>query len=143
MARLEPRSWMEILPTDECWRLLAASPIGRIAMTGAGGPEIFPINIAVSGESIVFRTDPGSKLDLLTADPRVAVEVDGIDLERRDGWSVVVTGRVEELGGDDLLAAQDLGLQPWTIGDKARWFRLVPLQVSGRGIGLRASRGDR
>jgi hypothetical protein len=141
MARLEPRSWAEILAADECWRLLASSPVGRIALVGTTGPEIFPVNIAVSGQSIVFRTDPGSKLSLRAADPRVAIEVDAFDVDRRDGWSVVATGRVVELGGDDLLAGQGLGLEPWTIGDKARWFRLVSERLTGRGIGLRASRG--
>jgi nitroimidazol reductase NimA-like FMN-containing flavoprotein (pyridoxamine 5'-phosphate oxidase superfamily) len=141
MTRLDPRNWMEILSADECWRLLADSPVGRLAVIGPDGPEVFPINIAVDGESVVFRTDPGSKLAALSADSRVALEADAIDLERRDGWSVVVTGRVTELGGEEVIAAQRLELVPWTIGDKARWFRLIPLRVSGRGIGLRASRG--
>jgi hypothetical protein len=141
MTRLDARNWMEILPEDECWRLLAGSPVGRIAVLGADGPDIFPVNIAVDGRSVVFRTDPGSKLAALASDPRVALEVDGFDLEQRDGWSVVAVGRVEEIGGADLIAAQRLPLEPWTIGDKARWFRIVPLRISGRAIGLRAARG--
>lgn len=141
MTRLDPRNWMEILPASECWELLAVSPVGRIAVAGPEGPEIYPINIAVDGESIVFRTDPGSKLSAIAAEPRVAIEVDGIDLKNRDGWSVVVAGRVQELGGQELLDAQDLGLEPWTIGEKARWFRLLPTRVTGRGIGLRSRTG--
>ena len=141
MTRLDPRNWMEILPAAECWELLAVSPVGRIAVVTNDGPEIYPINIAVDGESLVFRTDPGSKLAAIAAEPRVAIEADGIDLAARDGWSVVVAGRVEELGGDELIEAQHLGLEPWTIGEKARWFRLYPTRISGRGIGLRASRG--
>jgi nitroimidazol reductase NimA-like FMN-containing flavoprotein (pyridoxamine 5'-phosphate oxidase superfamily) len=141
MAQLDPRNWMEILPAAECWRRLAKSPVGRIAVMGADGPEIFPINIAVDGESVVFRTDPGSKLASLAADPRISLEVDGIDIEHSDGWSVVMAGRVKELVGAELVAAQQLPLEPWTIGDKARWFRIVPLKVSGRAIGLRAAHG--
>ena len=110
-------------------------------MLGADGPEIYPVNIAVDGESVVFRTDPGSKLSAIAADPRVSLEVDDLDLERCDGWSVVVAGRVRELVGAELVAAQRLPLEPWTIGDKARWFRLVPLRVTGRAIGLRAAHG--
>ena len=141
MTRLDPRNWLEILPATECWELLAISPVGRIAVLGADGPEIYPVNIVVDGESVVFRTDPGRKLNAIATEPRVAIEVDSVDLRERDGWSVVVSGRVEELGGDELLAAQDLGLEPWTIGEKARWFRLHPTHISGRGIGLRAARG--
>ena len=141
MAQLDPRNWLEILPAHECWHLLAGSPVGRIAVVSADGPEVFPVNIAVDGESIVFRTDPGSKLSAIVSEPRVAIEADSIDLEAKDGWSVMATGRVEELGGDELVAAQSLGLEPWTIGAKARWFRLRPLHISGRVIGLRAAHG--
>ena len=77
----------------------------------------------------------------MAMEPRVAVEVDSIDVPAREGWSVVVAGRVEELGGAQLLRAQELGLEPWTIGEKARWFRLLPTRVSGRAIGLRAAKG--
>lgn len=141
MTRLDPRNWMEILPASECWELLAVSPVGRIAVVGVDGPEIYPVNIAVDDETVVFRTDPGSKLAAMVTEPRVSIEVDSVDVVARDGWSVVVSGRVEELGGDDLLAAQQLGLEPWTIGEKARWFRLLPTRISGRGIGLRAAKG--
>jgi nitroimidazol reductase NimA-like FMN-containing flavoprotein (pyridoxamine 5'-phosphate oxidase superfamily) len=141
MTRLDPRNWMEILPAVECWELLAVSPVGRIAVVTTDGPEIYPVNIAVDGESVVFRTDPGSKLAAIAAEPRVAIEVDGIDVTAREGWSVVVAGRVVELGGDELIEAQHLGLEPWTVGEKARWFRLNPTRISGRGIGLRASKG--
>jgi hypothetical protein len=141
MAQLDPRNWMEILPEEECWRLLASQPVARIAVLGNDGPEIYPINIAVDGRSVVFRTDPGSKLSAIASDPRLSLEADWIDVEEREGWSVVVAGRATELGGAELLAAQELPLYPWTIGDKARWFRLTPLRVSGRAIGLRAHRG--
>jgi nitroimidazol reductase NimA-like FMN-containing flavoprotein (pyridoxamine 5'-phosphate oxidase superfamily) len=141
MTRLDPRNWMEILPASECWELLAVTPVGRIAVVTSDGPEIYPINIAVDGESVVFRTDPGSKLAAMASEPRVCIEVDSVDLVARDGWSVVVAGRVEELGGADVVAAEKLGLEPWTIGEKARWFRLHPTRISGRGIGLRAAKG--
>jgi nitroimidazol reductase NimA-like FMN-containing flavoprotein (pyridoxamine 5'-phosphate oxidase superfamily) len=140
MAQLEPRTWMEILSTSECWRLLGTCAVGRLAVTGDDGPEIYPVNIAVDGESVVFRTDPGSKVTAIAADPRVALEVDSIDLEAQDGWSVVVAGRLVELNDGELVAARRLPLAPWTIGDKQRWFRLVPRRITGRGIGVRASR---
>jgi nitroimidazol reductase NimA-like FMN-containing flavoprotein (pyridoxamine 5'-phosphate oxidase superfamily) len=131
---------MEVLGTSECWRLLGTSAVGRLVVNGEDGPEIYPVNIAVDGQSVVFRTDPGSKLTRIASDPRVALEVDAVDLEKRDGWSVVVTGKLVELNDGELFAAQQLPLAPWTIGDKQRWFRLVPRRVTGRGIGVRATR---
>lgn len=140
MTELDPRTWMEVLSAAECWRLVATAHIGRIAVVAQDGPVVYPVNIAVDGESVVFRTDPGSKLAAISTDPRVAIEVDAIDLEARDGWSVVLAGRLEELGGQELLDAQQLPLELWTIGDKARWFRLRPTRVTGRALGLRATR---
>src|SRR5512145_3366853 len=54
--------WVEHLGVDECWRLLAATPVGRVGVIVDSGPEIYPVNHAVDGRSIVFRTDSGNKL---------------------------------------------------------------------------------
>ena len=48
--------------TEECWRLLASTELGRIATSAGASIDIFPVNYAVDGESIVFRTAPGTKL---------------------------------------------------------------------------------
>lgn len=141
MTIVDSRNWLEILSNAECWRLVASSTVGRLAVIGEdGGPEIYPLNIAADGQSVVFRTDPGSKLAALQKAPRVALEVDGLDFDAGDGWSVLLVGPVKELGGAELIEARRLPLVPWAIGEKARWFRLTPTRVSGRGIGDRARR---
>ena len=142
MALRDSRTWLEILSKDECWRLVRGCAVGRLAVIGDdGGPEIYPLNIAADGESVVFRTDPGSKLAALHKLRSVALEVDGLDFEARDGWSVLVVGTAEEIGGSALIEAQRLPLAPWAVGEKARWFRLSPTRVSGRRISGRAHRG--
>jgi nitroimidazol reductase NimA-like FMN-containing flavoprotein (pyridoxamine 5'-phosphate oxidase superfamily) len=143
MALRDARTWLEILPKDECWRLVHQCSVGRLAVIADdGSPEIYPLNIAADGESIVFRTDPGSKLAALNKLPTVALEVDALDFEARDGWSVLIVGRAEELGGQELIDAHHLPLAPWSVGEKARWFRVRPLRVSGRRISGRAHRGS-
>jgi uncharacterized protein len=57
------------------------------------GPNV-PITDA--GDTIVFRTDPGTKLNHGPR-ARVSFEVDSFDRARRAGWSVVATGRLEEV----------------------------------------------
>lgn len=140
MATLDARTWLEVLGEQECWRLLSLSEIGRVAVVGPDGPDIFPVNIAVDGRTVVFRTDPGSKLAAITRHPLVALEVDGLDLDARRGWSVVVRGRAVEIGGGDLRHARRRRLLPWAIGDKARWIRVEPTSVTGRSIEDRAAR---
>jgi uncharacterized protein len=64
----DPR-WQEL--TDvECHTLLAERHLGRLALTDPGGPVIFPVNYAADEGAVVFRTDPGTKLDALAGGAR-------------------------------------------------------------------------
>jgi nitroimidazol reductase NimA-like FMN-containing flavoprotein (pyridoxamine 5'-phosphate oxidase superfamily) len=104
-------------------------------------PTIFPVNYALDGEAVVFRTAPGTKLDHAERAP-VAFEVDGLDRERREGWSVVVHGRLEEVTQFDastLGRVSALALYPWAEGAKDHWLRLVPSRVTGRRVSRRRS----
>jgi hypothetical protein len=88
----------------------------------------------LDGDLIVFRTDPGTKLDHGSLD-RVAFEVDEIDLAHREGWSVVVAGTGREITGALDKASereQSLPLQPWASGPKEHWIRIVAPVITGR-----------
>ena len=61
-----PESRMEELDDTECRKLLAERHLGRLAIPDFGGPVIFPVNYVFDRDLIVFRTDPGSKLDAAT-----------------------------------------------------------------------------
>lgn len=128
---------LEVLSTDESLRLIAGQEIGRLALPTGGTPEIFPVNYAVSEGDIVFRTDEGLKLTLAERG-QVAFEVDGLDPEAREGWSVVIKGRAEEVTVHDRPELRErvsgLALYPWAEGDRGHWVRIVPSQVSGRSI---------
>jgi hypothetical protein len=68
----------------------------------------------------------------------VAFEIDALDREAHTGWSVVVTGHLDEVTPFDAETFERvtrLPVQPWSGGDKPRWLRLVPSRVSGRRIG--------
>jgi nitroimidazol reductase NimA-like FMN-containing flavoprotein (pyridoxamine 5'-phosphate oxidase superfamily) len=43
---------------------LQTAPVGRLAFVNAGEPVVFPVNQAVDGVDIVFRTLWGSKLQV-------------------------------------------------------------------------------
>ena len=91
----EPR--MEELDQVECRRLLAERHLGRLAIPDFGGPVIFPVNYVFDQDLVVFRTDPGSKLDAAIERESVAFEVDATDEATRTGWSVVVRGILAEI----------------------------------------------
>src|SRR6187401_1644040 len=86
---------LQSLTIDECVELLAARSVGRLAVNNQGdGPLVTPVNYVWSGSAVVFRTDPGTKLDALSHGP-VSFQVDEIDPIHRIGWSVLVRGRAE------------------------------------------------
>ncbi len=53
---------VEVLDPNECWALLRGSVVGRLAISIANHPDIFPINYVVDHGTVVFRTAEGTKL---------------------------------------------------------------------------------
>ena len=135
MDRTFDRSGLEVLSTEECWQFLESHHIGRLAVSIAGEPEVFPINYLVDDHTIVYLTSEGTKLAATLLGTAVALEIDSVDPMFHTGWSVVVRAHAEEIDHlDDLMAVQELPLRPWGPGDKRRYVRLVPTEVSGRRI---------
>ena len=136
MRFVDATTGLEILERDECFRLLAGAQIGRVAVVAGGSPLLLPVAYALDGEDVVFRTGAGSKLAAVRHGSAAAFEIDGVDEAGRRGWSVIVTGRTEEVTGDrDLERLQALPLQPWVPGPVPHWIRIRPGSVSGRRIG--------
>ena len=126
---------MEVLDEDECRRLLAERHLGRLAIPDFGGPVIFPVNYVLDRDLVVFRTDPGTKLDAATEREQVAFEVDAVEEATRTGWSVVVRGTLAELTDPaHLERLRSFPLYPWAPGEKARYVRVRPRSVTGRRI---------
>jgi len=125
---------LETIPLNECLRLLASVPLGRVGFLSDGEVIVLPVNHAVSGQDVVFRTAPGSKLSAAESQNPVTFETDDYDAGRRAGWSVVLTGRAEMVYDDAEITALDaLGLQPWPDAvDRSFWVRIRPTSVTGR-----------
>ena len=140
MRTADARTGIEWLDRDECLRLLAADHMGRLGVIAGGAPAVFPVNYALDGEAVVFRTDPGTKLDLGPRAP-ACFEVDCFDRAQHTGWSVVVAGRLEEVTSYDsatLERVRGLAVVPWVGGARAHWVRLVPDRITGRRLGVTA-----
>lgn len=121
------------LPEHDCWTLLRSAEVGRLAVCGAEGPDIYPINFVVDHGTIVFRTAEGSKLAATLSAPDVAFETDGFDPAANDAWSVVVKGRAEVVTRvHEQIETMELPLFPWHASPKPYFIRIVPGVVSGR-----------
>jgi nitroimidazol reductase NimA-like FMN-containing flavoprotein (pyridoxamine 5'-phosphate oxidase superfamily) len=135
-APAQDHTGLDVLPYDECLRLLAQTPVGRIAFAADGELVMLPVNHAMDGTSIVFRSAAGSKLAAAESAATVAFEVDGYEAGLRDGWSVVVAGTAElVLDATELARLESYGLQAWSDAvDKPHWVRVRPSQITGRRI---------
>jgi nitroimidazol reductase NimA-like FMN-containing flavoprotein (pyridoxamine 5'-phosphate oxidase superfamily) len=136
MKLTDARTGIEVIAREECFELLRDEVIGRLVIVHGGAPHVYPVNHAVDGEDVVFRTDAGSKLDVGPRAP-ACFESDHFDPRTRTGWDVVVSGRLEEiteLDGDRLRRAAALPIDPWAHGERTHWMRLVARDVTGRRI---------
>jgi hypothetical protein len=121
------------LASDECWGLLRTMVLGRLAVAGEEHPELFPVNYVVDRGTVLFRTDPGTKLAASLDKAKVTFEVDGYDAETNEAWSVVIKGGLEPvLQTADIVDAVALPLFPWQFGAKAFFVRVVPVALTGR-----------
>ena len=136
MRTVSRHSGIEVLGSDECKELLAQDVIGRVAVVIGATPMIFPVNYALDGDAIVMRTLPGSRLDV--GQGHAAFEVDSFDRASQSGWSVLVTGHLEEVTWHqtkDMARLQTLPVVPWAAGERNLWLRLRPGFITGRIVG--------
>ncbi|WP_338747959.1 pyridoxamine 5'-phosphate oxidase family protein [Janibacter alittae] len=118
------------MSAGECWQALREHEFGRLAYRLLGDVHITPINYAVDGDALLFRTAQGNKLLSAVMHEPVALEID--ELGSEDAWSVVVRGRAEVLGETDAQRAEQVPLRPWVAGDKDSVVRIVAVEVTGR-----------
>lgn len=140
MKVIDARTGLEWIDREECLVLLGRDVVGRLAIAVGGGAQIFPVNYNLDGDTIAFRTDPGSKLDA-SGRARAAFEIDEIDRARRCGWSVVVSGRLEEVTHYETKTIKrlaELAIDPWAGGEKAHYMRLIPERITGRRVAREA-----
>jgi len=124
---------MTVLDTATCLEVLRGQQVGRLAVSIRDHPDIFPVNFVVDRGAVVFRTAEGTKLAAAVLGRGVAFEVDGVDDETGEAWSVVVKGRAVELQRlEELFEAANLPLYPWHAAPKHRYVRIDPVEITGR-----------
>jgi nitroimidazol reductase NimA-like FMN-containing flavoprotein (pyridoxamine 5'-phosphate oxidase superfamily) len=140
-ASLDPgvnaRRVVERLGEAECMDLLANGGMGRLVFNSRYGPTALPVVYKIDEGSLVLGTwDPVFDEDLRTgiaqADYQVAVEVDQIELEAREGWIVLVRGAAHHLDTEAERAPFiNAGLEPWVEEVPAHFIRVNPTTIYG------------
>ncbi len=126
-----PQGPVTELSDEESWLLLDGSSFGRLGVSLDDQPEIFPVDYAADGASILFRTAAGTKLHELIANGSVVFEVDS----RTDGsaWSVTVKGRAHVLESPaEIEVADQESLPDWHPTKPFVYVRIMPSQIRGR-----------
>jgi transcriptional regulator with XRE-family HTH domain len=123
---------LEHLTDAQCEERLAAGGIGRIVFSTESGPVALPVNFIFAGGAVVFRT---SDAMAGTITGMVAFEVDHIDEEMREGWSVLVRGNARPVNDpEERLVLAQLDLEPWAGGARLDLIAITPVELTGRVI---------
>lgn len=127
------------LTRSECLELLATGSVGRVVVVIGPDtqPLIRPVNYVFDtvSQSVVFRSEVGTKLFALTHSPHASFEVDSFDLGTRTGWSVIIEGVTERVAQPmELRRLEQLGFHSWVASPEAPLIRIRARTVSGRGI---------
>ncbi len=125
------------LPAWESFQLLRTATIGRLCVIEHGYPIAVPVNYRIlerDGEHIVVvRTAPHT----LVARYRglASLEVDHIDLEGGEAWSVIVRGELHRVLGEHTLPDP----QPMVTVDRNQWLTLRIDSMSARKFMIESS----
>ncbi|MFJ6560195.1 pyridoxamine 5'-phosphate oxidase family protein [Streptomyces sp. NPDC091412] len=119
---------------QECLRLMAEVPVGRVVYTRQALPAVLPVNFALAADaSVLLRTSAGSGLVRAVDGVVVAFEADAFDAQSRSGWSVVVTGRAtvvtDPVEHERLLRT---GPRSWMPIEEDVFVRIEATMVTGR-----------
>ncbi|QCB29109.1 pyridoxamine 5'-phosphate oxidase family protein [Corynebacterium endometrii] len=120
---------------EESLERLATQELGRLVVRRKDDMDIFPVNYALDGESVYFRTAEGSKLFSVSLNHDVLFEVDHVEGDK--AWSVVIKGEAEVLKSyQDIEKADELPLKPWLPTLKYNYVRINAREISGRYFNL-------
>jgi nitroimidazol reductase NimA-like FMN-containing flavoprotein (pyridoxamine 5'-phosphate oxidase superfamily) len=131
----------EELNEATCLELISPGGVGRLAYAGRSGLVVIPVNYRLHEKTIVFRTAHGSPMDedlrtgIADAEYRVAFEIDEVDLQAHEGWSVLIQGSAHHVESpEERASVAATGVEPWPGGDKELFLRITPARITGRRI---------
>lgn len=125
---------VSVMSDEECWEFLRTQEFGRLAFHLAEQVHITPINYAVDGETLLFRTAEGSKLLAVVMNPDIAFEID--DYSEDTAWSVIIRGTARQLDELEEHRAENVPLRPWVPTIKYNVVEITPTEISGRRFDL-------
>jgi nitroimidazol reductase NimA-like FMN-containing flavoprotein (pyridoxamine 5'-phosphate oxidase superfamily) len=124
------------LDQHECLEKLEGQHTGRVGWTYAGAQQILPVTYTMHLGSVVFRTSPYGSLSHLASRTSVAFEIDAVDEQSGEGWSVLVQGFSRGVKPPNELAAlwAKPDLVPWAPGVRNLFIAIAAYSMTGRAV---------
>jgi nitroimidazol reductase NimA-like FMN-containing flavoprotein (pyridoxamine 5'-phosphate oxidase superfamily) len=145
MTQMHQNDGFRELDRQECLRLLAKAPVGRVVYTRHALPAVLPVNFFLDeASSVVLRTSADSELARAVDRVVVAFEADEVDAAAHAGWSVVVTGRAAVVTDSALRERLSrTGPRSWAAAPREVFVRIEAELVTGRELtGGRTAYGE-
>jgi nitroimidazol reductase NimA-like FMN-containing flavoprotein (pyridoxamine 5'-phosphate oxidase superfamily) len=129
---------VEPLSREQCEVHLGYAEYGRLVYATARGPVAIPVNYEYREGQILVSTDP-EKAVWLEGLQVVGFEVDRVDEDLSEGWSVLVTGEVRAVEEpDEQQRLASLRLVTWNDTGEHTLIAITPAEITGRVIVHRA-----
>ncbi|MBQ1079692.1 MULTISPECIES: pyridoxamine 5'-phosphate oxidase family protein [unclassified Nocardiopsis] len=133
----DQHSAFTVLERQTCFNLLATRDLGRVAFTieGDAAPTVLPVNYAMVDDTIVLRSTLAGTI-MRHARGYAAFQIDHFDEDRREGWSVLASGRCRWVRDPAELERIPQGRlpQPWAEGPRDQVLKITPGRVTGREV---------
>jgi nitroimidazol reductase NimA-like FMN-containing flavoprotein (pyridoxamine 5'-phosphate oxidase superfamily) len=98
---------------------------------------ILPVNFVVDGESVVFSSGEGDKLDAVHNSRVITFEADAVELALQSGWSVLVIGTAAVITSlAEIHRVEQLHLASWVSSPDRVFVRLPAAEITGRRLPL-------
>lgn len=93
---------MEPLTHEESLEILGREPVAHLGVIVDGAPHVTPMSYVTDGQTVLFRTMTGEKLEGIRSNPSVCIEVSRFD-EQTGSWvSVIVKGTARLVDEPDI-----------------------------------------
>jgi nitroimidazol reductase NimA-like FMN-containing flavoprotein (pyridoxamine 5'-phosphate oxidase superfamily) len=105
----------EVLDDRECLEFLGSESVGHLGLTAGALPLVVPIRYRLVGDSLIFATEEGAKLNSARRNAVACLEIDRSDPSTGTSWTVLATGRLREVPDEADTTAGDDPLQAWGL----------------------------
>ena len=88
---------MDLMTIEEATDFLSDARVAHLGLATNGKPHVTPMGFVVDDGLILFRSQPGRKLEAIAESQAVRIEVCSFDESTGDWQSVIVSGRAAEV----------------------------------------------